>query len=85
MKLVIVSAMLLVVLGLGVFEAVGWVQRKHPDWTVQGKRCEEVILGASNGKLTNAKCPYPSRLMMVNNTWICSCRDEEHTMKGVGK
>ena len=84
MKHIVVVAMLLVALVLGVIMAVGWVERKHPEWKV-GRSCEESILGANDGKLTNSKCPYPSRLMMVNNTWICSCRDEEHTMKGVSK
>jgi len=28
-------------------------------------------------------CPSPSHIMKVGEQWICSCRSEEQTMKGI--
>ncbi len=72
--------------GLIVFVVVGlatWaviMLSRHPV-TLTLQKCEERIL--SNNPTQTLTCPSPSKLMRVEGTWICSCRSEEQTMKGI--
>lgn len=43
-------------------------------------RCEERILPKVD---TVQICPSPSRLMRIGEQWICTCRSEVETMKGI--
>ena len=43
-------------------------------------RCEESVLGTN---ITGGHCPYPSKVMKVDDNWICSCRSEAETRKGI--
>lgn len=43
-------------------------------------RCEERILPKAD---IAQSCSPPSRLMKVEDDWICSCRSEADTMKGI--
>ena len=43
-------------------------------------RCEESVLGAGT---TGGHCPYPSKVMKIDGTWMCSCRSEAETRKGI--
>jgi len=43
-------------------------------------RCEERVLPKAD---IAQSCSPPSRLMKVGDEWICSCRSEADTMKGI--
>lgn len=43
-------------------------------------RCEERVLPKAD---IAQNCQIPSRLMKVGDEWICSCRSEADTMKGI--
>ena len=43
-------------------------------------RCEERLIPKAD---LGATCPPPSKLMRVGDSWMCSCRTEEQTMKGI--
>jgi hypothetical protein len=47
---------------------------------IPSPRCEERILPKAD---VVQVCPSPSRLMRIDEQWICTCRSEVDTMKGI--
>jgi hypothetical protein len=43
-------------------------------------KCQESVLGS---EASTGRCDYPSRIMRVKGVWICSCRSEAETKKGI--
>jgi hypothetical protein len=56
-----------------------WVVSKYPK-VVTNFQCTEWMIPKHSDSAT---CPPHSHLMAVGEQWICSCRSEEQTMKGI--
>jgi hypothetical protein len=57
-----------------------YLEESGKDPRAMFSRCEESVLGTS---VTGGHCPYPSKVMKVDNNWVCSCRSEAETRKGI--
>lgn len=71
---------LIVLLAVGLATGAVFMLTRHQG-VLPLQKCEERIL--SNNPTQTLTCPSPSKLMRVEGTWICSCRSEEQTMKGI--
>jgi len=43
-------------------------------------KCQESVLGTESAV---GRCDYPARIMRVKGVWICSCRSESETKRGI--
>jgi len=43
-------------------------------------KCQESVLGTESAV---GRCDYPARIMRVKGVWICSCRSERETKRGI--
>ena len=43
-------------------------------------KCQESVLGKETAI---GRCDYPARIMRIKGVWVCSCRSEEETKKGI--
>jgi hypothetical protein len=50
------------------------------DFRAKFTRCEESVLGQ---EAAVGRCGYPARVMRVKGVWICSCRSEVETKRGI--
>lgn len=50
------------------------------DLRSQFTKCQESVLGR---EATSGRCDYPARIMRVQGVWVCSCRSEAETKKGI--
>lgn len=73
-KYLISAALIIVICG-------GLAFLPRPSDLVRIIKCKEKIVPTDNR--IPVECEYPSRLMKIGDTWICSCRSEEQTLKGI--
>jgi hypothetical protein len=50
------------------------------DLRSQFTKCQESVLGQES---VAGHCGYPARIMRIKGVWVCSCRSEEETKKGI--
>lgn len=74
MKWYMISLVVVALAGMGA------VIFNNTDIRAKFTKCEESVLGP---EASSGRCVYPSRVMRVRGVWICSCRTEAETKKGI--
>ena len=65
--------------GIGII-AIIVVAVTQNDLRAHFTKCQESVLGTESAV---GRCDYPARIMRVKGVWICSCRSESETKRGI--